>query len=460
MKRLTHFVWAGLALVCLFAASRQNVSLRQMRRDLHLTQADPLENAPPLVAFTTVGLGGFRGILADILWIRAGQLQEDGKYFELVQLADWITKLEPRLTTVWAFQAWNLAYNISVLFDSPEDRWRWVNSGLKLLRDEGLKYNPGDARLIYELGWIFQHKIGGNTDQMHMYYKREWAREMGTLFKGPTPDFDAIRANPERLHLCLDVFKLDPLLMKEVEERYGPLDWRLPQAHAIYWAAQSLKIAKGFDAISAERMIFQSMADALREGRLFESPAGNIFILTPNLELVPRIRKSFDDAIAGSPGEETFKTAHMNFLSSAAVMLFSYNRLQEARDIFDELKQRYPAETAGKSFDEYVLAAYRRTAGSLGASEAYSLIEGTLTQSLFWQAMGDNGRAAGYASLATMLWTDYMTPREHSPEFKERTGLPPLNEIRATALQRLRAQFPQSAAIQTLSRMTGPPAAE
>ena len=37
---------------------------------------------PPMVAFTTVALGGFRGILADLLWLRAGALQEDGKYFE------------------------------------------------------------------------------------------------------------------------------------------------------------------------------------------------------------------------------------------------------------------------------------------------------------------------------------------------------------------------------------------
>ena len=25
--------------------------------------------------------------------------------------------------------------------------------------------------------------------------------------------------------------------MRTVNERYGPLDWRLPEAHAIYWAS-------------------------------------------------------------------------------------------------------------------------------------------------------------------------------------------------------------------------------
>ena len=75
----------------------------------------------------------------------------DDKFFEAAQLADWITDLEPHFAQVWVFQAWNMAYNISVKFkeNAPgdySDRWRWVQRGIDLLRDEGLRYNP-DARL-------------------------------------------------------------------------------------------------------------------------------------------------------------------------------------------------------------------------------------------------------------------------------------------------------------------------
>ncbi len=75
-----------------------------------------LQNAPPLLAFTTVALGGFRGLISNFLWIRANDLQQDDKFFEAAQLADWITKLEPTFAQVWLFQAWNMAYNISVKF--------------------------------------------------------------------------------------------------------------------------------------------------------------------------------------------------------------------------------------------------------------------------------------------------------------------------------------------------------
>ena len=104
-----------------------------------------------MLAFTTVALGGFRGLISNLLWIRANDLQIDDKFFEAAQLADWITDLEPHFAQVWAFQAWNMAYNISVKFkeNAPgdySDRWRWVQRGIELLRDEGLRYNP-DERL-------------------------------------------------------------------------------------------------------------------------------------------------------------------------------------------------------------------------------------------------------------------------------------------------------------------------
>ena len=84
-------------------------SLNRDRDQLGLTHMAPLENAPPLLAFTTVALGGFRGLISNFLWIRANDLQQDDKYFEAAQLADWITDLEPHFAQVWIFQGWNMA---------------------------------------------------------------------------------------------------------------------------------------------------------------------------------------------------------------------------------------------------------------------------------------------------------------------------------------------------------------
>ena len=48
----------------------------------------------------------------------------------------------------------------------------------------------------------------------------------------------------KRVALLTDKYKLDPKFMKQVDDLYGPLEWRLPEAHAIYWAAQGLEHAK------------------------------------------------------------------------------------------------------------------------------------------------------------------------------------------------------------------------
>ena len=73
-----------------------------------------VRNAPPLVAFTSVALGSFRGLIADLLWLRSENLKQEKSYFEMVQLARWITDLQPNYSGGTAYLAWNLAYNISV----------------------------------------------------------------------------------------------------------------------------------------------------------------------------------------------------------------------------------------------------------------------------------------------------------------------------------------------------------
>ncbi len=157
--------------------------INNQRKDMNLVITEPLENAPPSLAFATVALGAFRGLIVDILWLRADRLKQEGQFFEAKQLAEWIGTLQPRFGAVWAFQAWNMAYNISVAIPAsqPEQRWRWVRNGFELLRDKGIHLNPGDIGLYRELAWIFLHKISGITDNAHFYYKLQLAEAMQPL---------------------------------------------------------------------------------------------------------------------------------------------------------------------------------------------------------------------------------------------------------------------------------------
>lgn len=225
-------------------AGALNVDLLRRRAESHLTQAPPTQNMPPAVAFTTIALGGFRGILADVLWMRAGTLQDEGRYFELVQLSDWIAKLQPRSPAIWAYHAWNMAYNLSALMTDPAERWRWVRNGIVLLRDEGMAANPGSPRLHQELAWLFLHKLGTDSDTAAAYYRARWAAEV---------DAGAVR--------------LDPALVKQIETEIAPLDWRTPQAQAIYWAMAGLPFARtAFDDLSLRRIVYQALFQRIALG--------------------------------------------------------------------------------------------------------------------------------------------------------------------------------------------------
>lgn len=180
----------AVAIALLYTAGAQLDYINAQRQQMGLVVNAPLENAPPSLAFATVAMGAFRGLVVDILWMRADKLKEEGQFFDAKQLADWITTLQPRFPAVWEFQAWNMAYNISVAIPAsqPEQRWRWVRNGYELLRDKGIPINPKSVQLYRELARIFQHKMGGVSDDAHEYYKLQLAEALGPLLRSEDND--------------------------------------------------------------------------------------------------------------------------------------------------------------------------------------------------------------------------------------------------------------------------------
>jgi len=87
-----------------------------------------------------------------------------------------------------------MAYNISVAIPAsqPDQRWRWVRNGYELLRDEAIdKLKLKNITLYRELARIFQHKIGGVSDDVHKYYKLQLALAMGPLLSSEDNQLDS-----------------------------------------------------------------------------------------------------------------------------------------------------------------------------------------------------------------------------------------------------------------------------
>lgn len=190
MNRDRIIILCSILAACIGLAGARMASapMQALRMELKLIDDGQVARSlPPGIAWRQAALGSFRGIVVNVLWIRATKLKDQGKFHEAMQLAQWITQLQPKFEQVWIFHAWNMAYNISVATKTAEERWMWVKQGIELLRDQAIPLNPDSARLHKELSWIFLHKIGQNTDEKHWFYKKELAAEWHELL-GPPPN--------------------------------------------------------------------------------------------------------------------------------------------------------------------------------------------------------------------------------------------------------------------------------
>lgn len=502
MRRVRSLLLALLfaALFCVLVGGISAVQRRmnEIRRNEKLTDTEPLENAPPVVAFTTIALGGFRGLVADWLWLRSAKMQENGNYFEMYQLASWIVKLQPRFTGATSFLAWNMSYNISVTFNGFEDRWRWVQRGIELIRDEALRYNPGDPELYRELGWIYQHKLGKDLDDANRYYKTQLAKQMIAVIGDPPVDWAGLASTPTDLtELCqqdgvdleaaysalqagednaLDetfrsngvfpesvnealealkpgfagrvelmfssrwlrqVYKLDPAQILTLNQTYGDLDWRLPEAHAIYWASKGLGAADDELVISCDRMVFQSLAAAFRGGRLVHLSDIEHLEWTPNIDLVDAVDRSYLDAMSKHDADHV-KPAYGNFLVDAVVILYTFGRRAKAQEYFEKGRADY-ASRFYKTLDEFVL---RELAGDMAAPslpQAQGTIQGYLRQVCYALALGETERAVTFEQIASKLWTKY---DRFIGNTKERRALPPYKQMKKSAVSEALTYFP------------------
>ena len=224
------------------------------------------------------GLGGFRGIIAEVVWFRADRLQDEGRYSEMAQLANILTTLEPHTPEVWAYAAWNLAYNISVMMPTSEDRWRWVEAGLKLLRDDGLRLNPESPELHREIAWLFLSKIGGSIDDSSPLYAEKWKAEV-----------ESAAGRWEQL-------KMEPSLVSYIDREYGRQDWTDPKASALYWAHHGLA-QKPVGAARAElrQVLYQTlMIEAVKDARFAPRALQSMleaYQEAPSLQLEDMIRR-------------------------------------------------------------------------------------------------------------------------------------------------------------------------
>jgi hypothetical protein len=559
LRDLVICIFCVLAAAGLFFVGSEKLdSINAQRSEMKLVMNEPLQNAPPSLAFATVALGAFRGLIVDVLWIRADQLKEEGKFFDAKQLAEWITLLQPRFAAVWDFHGWNMAYNISVSIPAsrPQERWQWVKNGYELIRDKGIPTNPKNIDLYRSLAWIFQHKIGNVMDDCHKYYKLQLYHGIKPMLGDETEAYykklanapenlndvltdpctvkfvnelaktDAIFAKPEYLvdnYLTLrqtpsrfpketfavidryrgtesldkfDIFakayylrntwKLDPKFMVELNEKFGPidykdpnnvlpLDWTQADVQAMYWGALGLKIAGkteySFEELGTDRIVFHAIQTLYTRGKMIiytskvpspddpnvMVPQESVF-LYPDLRYFDRydklLRTLKDKYRQRGQDDEILDVPYRNMLKRAVLLFYQAGHADKATKIYNTLRQEYPKDPEIQvSLAEYARKRLLSELKDMGLSDATEIITIMLQEGYARYAVHDDDEAFGREKMAQEVFAYYQ--KSYGDEKVDRINLPDFEILRYIGLSSFLndARYPEDMRLNLVERI-------
>jgi len=532
--RLVQLLVLAAGLAALAVAGWVQTAMETQREALKLVTvtADESIVKHPKTALLQIAPGGLRAPFLNYLWIRSQQLKQEGKLFDAKQLRDMICDLMPHSSGVWIFHAWDMAWNISVMTHTPQERWMWVHNGMRLLRDKGLYYNPDDIVIYRELAWIFFSKMGRYMDQMHLTYKRRWAGLMQHVLGAPPPSgtteevldaFRPIAEAPDRLQALLsdpaaarfvtelrrngiepdaeflrlynrfsddplvapfywprtpadnerdkalaalmndpaqaagramvlaftrrkilrEEYRMDPEWMLQLMEKYGPLDWRQVNAHAIYWATVGLNRVEGksmgeIEPLNTGRVLLGGLKALTRTGKLYYTPnPGNpeepFIDWQPDWRFIEPTHQAYlagARQLVGPDGdllaeENYFRDGHLTYLNNAILQLYIGDRAELAQHYYQVMNDLLRPE--GKMYKlplpEFIRAKFR----DIGAptSEMYrALWMGALRSAYRALAGGDLDGYRRYRAFSARTYRSFLEttgdkPRLRPPEFKK-----------------------------------------
>jgi hypothetical protein len=113
-------------------------------------------------------LSGFRAVMADLLWIRAGIAFESTEWPRLEMFLHSATRLQPRAVVFWEMAHYHMAYDAATamredIHRQPSEALRrraereYIEAGERFLL-RGIEFNPENSRLHEHLGNLYARK--------------------------------------------------------------------------------------------------------------------------------------------------------------------------------------------------------------------------------------------------------------------------------------------------------------
>jgi hypothetical protein len=113
-------------------------------------------------------LAGFRGVVADFLWIQNHGFWEERQWIRMYRNMQVVTLLQPQAVTFWDLSSWHMAWNIAyAVRTDPANHTEaegirrereWQEKARDFLL-EGIRNVPQRYDLYFALGWLYARKF-------------------------------------------------------------------------------------------------------------------------------------------------------------------------------------------------------------------------------------------------------------------------------------------------------------
>jgi len=252
-------------------------------------------------------------------------------------------------------------------------------------------------------------------------------------------------------------FNMDPQWMLQLMKDYGPLDWRTPFMHALYWSTYGDMVTKGQlnldenDSMNVVRYIFFALEQSIKRGKLvlepdFDDPGNSYIELLPDSRFIPYLHQTYlrlgeeqfgDDPrfIPGTSGPN-YMNGHFTFLGDWVRILYfegGEKNFARAREYYAYLRQynrNYDGSFKGdylQPIEKFVFKDFHEDLG--GYKTANMTIGALIKRSLKQLAIGEFDASTASMGLAKYGWEYYTKLKGIDPGQTERRSLPPLVDM-------------------------------
>ncbi|MEM7621802.1 MAG: hypothetical protein AAF235_01200 [Planctomycetota bacterium] len=313
--------------------------------------------------------------------------------------------------------------------------------------------NPTVAELVERIEDDAEYELGSSLLREIEVLKQLETDVQGGLIRsrlgrrGKT--LDALRVDPAyadawddllnhlRKRVIIDEESMSPVAMLRFTRNHGPMDWRVPAAHGLYWAALGVERGlvetrdgetKGFDFVNTDRIVMQAVQDLWRYGTLYFNYVDHMmgsfafYQNTPNEYFV----QSYGDLAEGIEERggvfesdqrvyRQYAAGYENFLMDAITFFYRRGQREQADRWYSELRtfenqnmhtQQFRIEDMSLPLDEFVVKNLydRYRSPNVVVSEVSGSLQGAYEALL----RGDQDRFAGQFTYAANAHRYYM----------------------------------------------------